>query len=195
MEFYGNELVKKSLKKKHQAFVMNSDETQLFRKAYFPGKVACKRGTRPIVVARDRSGSHVSLYITVSAIGRIVKPNILLHGGTQRYVDTTLFDDDVICMHTANGYMERVTFKSIMRDYFITYVKELRLKYHTDSRAVLVVDGHSSRYDAETFEISDNAEIDLIIRATLHNLWTSLVTALSREGFLQNTEKVSQTMF
>jgi len=75
MEFYGNELVKKSLEQKHPAFVMNSDETQLFRKAYFPGKVACKRGTRPIVVARDRSGSHVSLYITVSAIGRIVKPN------------------------------------------------------------------------------------------------------------------------
>jgi len=117
----------------------------------------------------------MSMHITVSALGHVVKPSILLHAKPERYVDTTLFDEDVVCIHNNSGYMEKETFKYIMKNYLIKLT-------------ALVVDGHLSRYDAETFEILDDVGIDLIILPA-HNLWTSLATVFLKEGFPQSSEK------
>ena len=68
-------------------------------------------------------------------------------------------------METANGYMEKETFRTIIRDYFIPYVNNLR-KNTPDlrgKRAALIVDGHSSRYDIDTLILLLRNDIDFII--------------------------------
>jgi len=144
--------------------LFNADETEVNRKGCFKGKVATKSKKQPCIAARDRSGSHASLFIIVSAAGSVVEPTFLLHGKPERYVsDPSLFEDKLVCVHTKNGYMDKGTFKSIMVKYFIPYVNRVRDSLGSTDRAALVVDGHLSRYDIETFRLLREAGIDLII--------------------------------
>ncbi len=158
--------VSEALRNVHPRLLFNADETEINRKRYITGKVACKGNTQPCIVAGDRSGSHVSLFIIVTAAGSVVKPVHILHGRPCKYVNNPDLFPDVNCIYTSNGYMERDTFKKIMIDFFIPHVQDLKQKLDLTGyrdRAVLVVDGHLSRYDLETFEALDNAGIDLII--------------------------------
>ena len=100
----------------------------------------------------------------ISAAGFLVDPTFLLHGKPDRYIRSSrMFGRKLRCIRTANGYMDRATFKMIMRDFFIPYVNNLKHDLEINRRADLVVDGHLSRYDIETFQMLDDAGIDLII--------------------------------
>ena len=162
-DWYSDRLIHEALFNKDTRLVFNADETEVNRKASFQGKVAWNGKKAPRIAAKDRSGSHVSLFIIISGTG-LVKPSFLLHAGPEAFVSQpSLFEEDIVCIKTAKGYMEKWTFKNIMIHHFIPYVQELRQKLCTDERAVLIVDGHLSRYDLETFEVLHNAGIDLII--------------------------------
>ena len=162
--WYQDDAIMNSLKDIHPRLLFNADETEINRKGYFRGKVASFGKTQPRIAARDRTGSHVSLFIIISAAGSLVEPAFVLHGNPEKYISApSLFDDKVKCIHTANGYMERETFKMIMKEYFVPYVQEVRKKLGVTDRAALVVDGHLSRYDIETFQLLRDADIDLII--------------------------------
>ncbi len=164
--WYHDRLINAALRNKHPRLIFNADETEINRKHSFKCKVACKGVRQPRVAARDRSGSHVSMFIMVSASGSVVEPSFLLHGGPESYVsEPSLFEDKIKCIKTSNGYMEKWAFKKIMKEDFVPYVNRLResMGLESDERAALVVDGHVSRYDIETFQLLNEACIDLII--------------------------------
>jgi len=147
---------------KHPRLVFNADETEIGRKASFFGKVAWNEKKQPRIAAKDRSGHHVTMFLIISR-NELVKPSFLLHGGPDFVSQHTLFEDEVVCIKTSNGYMEKWTFKSIMIHHFKSHVQKVREELGTDERAALIVDGHSSSYDLETFQALNEAGIDLII--------------------------------
>lgn len=50
---------------------------------------------------------------------------------------------------TAKGYMDQLTFTDVMLDVFIPYVNDVRRTVSDNKHAVLIVDGHISRYSLE----------------------------------------------
>lgn len=66
-KWFRDPAIRRCLDNAHPRLVFNADETEINRKGYFSGKVACRGKKQPSIAARDRSGSHVSLFITVSA--------------------------------------------------------------------------------------------------------------------------------
>jgi len=147
--------------------LFNADETQVCRKGDMPVRVASKEGEQPCCVVEDKFGSHVSLFVIVSATGRIVSPTCILHGPPKQYLPDATEDmfDQVRCIQTANGYMQKDTFKHIINDIFIPHVNRVResLPANHNKRAALIVDGHISRYDLDTFEELRSNGIDFII--------------------------------
>ena len=162
-EWYTDRWIRAALEHKHPRLIFNADETEINRKASFKGKIAWNKKKPPRIAAKDRSGSHVSMFIIISG-NELVKPSFLLHAGPESFVSQpSLFEDDIVCIKTANGYMEKWTFKNIMIHHFIPHVQKVREELGTDDRAALIVDGHLSRYDLETFCALREAGIDLII--------------------------------
>ena len=88
--WFENEDVVKALTSVHPMFLFNADKTEINRKGGAPGKVACKEGEQPCLVVEDRSGSHVSLFLVVSATGERMD-TIVFHGKPHQYVKPALF--------------------------------------------------------------------------------------------------------
>ena len=124
--WYKDPEVRTALKGKYRCLIFNADETECNRKAASPGPVASKKGVQPCVALSDRSGSHVSLFMIISAAGDLVPPTVVLHGNPDVFLPNTLAAPQVKCVRTKKGYMERETFKMLMRDHFIPYVTEVR---------------------------------------------------------------------
>jgi len=168
-----NPEVVQALTSVNRLFLFNADETEISR------KVACKEG-----------GSHVSLFLVVSATGDVMTP-VVLHGPPHCYVRCEESLPQLLLYQTRSGYMEKGTFKDIMAQVFIPFVNRKRKKidrtiallkdkiekgladsYDTEQydkfssiskHAVLVADGHRSRYDPETLKMLRDADIDLVI--------------------------------
>jgi len=183
--------VAKALKEAHCRFIFNADETELNRKGGAPGLVACPEGEQPCVVVDNRTGSHVSLFLFISADGEVAKPYVVLHGKPHAYCHCEDQIPQIKLVETENGYMDKPTFKRIMMEYFIPHVQskrhaldlecarlvkvinekkdceyEKKLLFHYSTinrRAVLIVDGHKSRYDPETLKCLREADIDLVV--------------------------------
>ena len=173
------------------AFLFNADETEINRKGGAPGKVACKEGEQPCLVVEDRGGSHVTLFLVISAVGEVMTPTVVLHGPPQEYVKCPHLLPQLKFYETGNGYMTKECFKQIMVECFIPYVNNKRKAlddeiamlegkvrdregtradvHHlqqlksVNKRAALIVDGHKSRYFDETFEVLRAADIDLLV--------------------------------
>jgi len=147
--------------------LFNADETEVSRKGDFPGKVASHEGEQPCCVVEDKSGTHVSLFIMVSAAGDIVYPTCILHGGPDKYLTeaSACYLNKVRCIRTPSGYMNKETFKNIIETRFIPYVNRVRegLPANHNKRAVLVVDGHLSRHHPGTYQSLRDNNIDFVI--------------------------------
>ena len=162
--WYKNPDVAKALTNMPGAFVFNADETEINRKGGCPGMVVAKKKEQPCIVMADRSGSHASLFIIISAAGELINPTCLLHGKPDHFDIDPKNAPQIACYRTENGYMDRATFKKIMKEVFIRHVNIKRELFNCPTqRAVLIVDGHSSRYDDETFQMLRDENIDLLI--------------------------------
>jgi len=136
----------------------------LNRKGGAPGRVAAPFGTQPTLFTKDHSGSHVSLFLIVSAGGFPVLPFALIHGPPQKFYDDSM-SEFVKCYHTKRGYMTKFTFEKIMVELFVEYVKQRRvaLGLPPTAAAAIVVDGHNSRYNARLLRILAENHIDMLI--------------------------------
>ena len=181
----------KALSSVHPMFLYNADETQINRKGGAPGKVATEEGTQLTLPVEDRTGSHVTLFPVISAEGEVMTPYVVLHGGPHAYIHCEDRLPQIKLVETGNGYMDKKAFRLIMKEYFIPGVQKKRewldsvcysltmkllsgegtkhdysllQKYSKISKhAVLVVDGHKSRYDAEALRLLGEADIDLVV--------------------------------
>jgi len=128
--------------------------------------------------------------LIISATGEVLKP-IVLHGGPQKYVPCEDLLPQFHLYQTKKGYMDKEAFKDIMLTYFIPHIKKMREEINNEcellqdridngcksrvvknrleqlskrnQHAVLVLDGHKSRYDPETLWVLREADIDLVI--------------------------------
>ena len=181
----------KALTSVHPMFLFNADETEINRKGGAPGKVATEEGKQLTLPVEDRTGSHVSLFLTISADGSVMDPYVVLHGGPRTYVHCEDLLNQIKLVQTQNGYMDKEAFRLIMKDYFIPQVQKKRqvlnnlcysllmklangkgdtvdyarlLHFSSISQhAVLVLDGHKSRYDPEALRLLREADIDLVV--------------------------------
>jgi len=156
--------VQKILKNTHPGLLINGDETDLNKRGGGLRWVAAPRGTQPTNVTKDHTGSHVSLFLMVSASGVPAFPFPIIHGPPQHYYDDSLSEFGK-CYPTKKGYMTKATFEKIMNEIFIPYVKRRReaLGLPADEPAALVVDGHNSRYNARMLGTLADNHIDLLI--------------------------------
>jgi len=162
--------VRRALKRTKPELKYNGDETELNRKRGAPRWIAARRGVHPQYVTKEHTGSHVSLFLITSAAGDMVRPIALLHGKPYKFVDPKLVDrrsrnPRVKCFFTGKGYMTKYFFYHIMRTIFVKQVIADRIKYNLppDEPAVLIVDGHSSRYYAPTLKLLKKNHIKLLV--------------------------------
>ena len=163
-DWYSNEQVQKLLTTVDPRLLFNADETDLNRKGSGPRWVAAQGSKQPVFVTTEHTGSHVSLFLMVSASGMPVFPFPVLHGKPAKFADVSE-NEFVKCYLTPKGYMTKFTFEKIMNEVFIPYVKLRRqvLGLPEDAPAVLVVDGHNSRYNPPMLQKLKNNYIDLLI--------------------------------
>ncbi len=163
-EWFQKPRIRELLANVDKRLLFNADETDLNRKNGAPKWIATEKHTRVTYITRDHSGSHVSLFLMVSAGGKPVYPFALLHGPPDNYCED--YDSSIVqCFRTKKGYMEKTTFDEIMRKIFVPYVITQRtlLKLSKKAPAVLVVDGHSSRYNPSTLRYLRRNFIHLLI--------------------------------
>jgi len=169
--WYGDSLIDKTFNgvDLHPALVYNGDETQIIIRRGRVGKALSKNGKQPKIAVDDRSESHVSLFAVVSATGLFMHPLFVIHGSPKVYLHDETVAEEVRLFNTEKGYMNKDTFYDMIVNHFIPQVQRKRedlIKLGRDpskTRAVLVVDGHKSRYDFRTFKALREANIDLVI--------------------------------
>ena len=150
-KWFGNKRVREVLQTVDKRLLFNADETELNRKGGAPRWIATEQGIRVTYITKDHTGSHVSLFLMVSASGKPVIPFALLHGPPQCFAEG--YDNgNVKCYLTKKGYMNSATFDLVMRDLFIPYVKSQRMFY-----------GHRSRYNVGTLLTLRENHIHLIV--------------------------------
>lgn len=84
--WYHNQDIVDILTSVHPAFLFNADETEINRKGGAPGLVACKEGEQACLVVEDRTGSHVTMFLVISAVGEVMVPSVVIHGPPHEYV-------------------------------------------------------------------------------------------------------------
>jgi len=167
-DWYGDPELAKFLPALNPKLFFNMDETQITLKRSSPGKAVTVDKVQPVLATDDRTSTHVTLLLTVSAYGKVVSPSCVLHGGPAKYLHDPSSVSDLRLYQTDKGYMDKDTFYRIMVEVFIPYVEQTRLELSklnpkVNKRAALVVDGHKSRYDPRTFRALQEAGITLII--------------------------------
>jgi len=119
----------------------------------YPGKNSL------VVPSTSRQNEHITLFLAVSAV---MRPFVLLSPMARNF--DPLSHEVVVHYHCPSGYMTKDIFYSIMEDVFVKYVESVRSYYNlVGRRAVLVVDGHISRYTVGTVNLLIEHNIDLII--------------------------------
>ena len=123
LQWFTNKDVVKALTSVHPLFLFNADETEINRKGGAPGKVACEEDEQPCMVVEDLEGSHVSLFLVISAAGEAMD-TVVIHGTPHEYLKPEIKDQmpQLHLYETANGYMDKACFKRIMRECFIPFV-------------------------------------------------------------------------
>ena len=162
-EWFQNQEIRSVLRSVDPRLLFNADETELNRKGGAPRWVAAPIGVQPTFITTDHHGSHVSVFLMISATGVPVYPFALIHGSPKNFGDTN--EEYIKCFHTKKGYMTIKTFYDVITTIFIPYVrcKRISLGLPENARAVLVVDGHGSRYHPETLKALRDNNIDLVI--------------------------------
>ena len=166
--WYADKFIAAVLLSANPKLIFNGDETQVSVKGGY-GRVLSMKGVRTSLAVDDRCFSHVSLFPIVSATGRMIDPVPVLHGPPDTFVHDEVCFDGLRLMRTKKGYMDKATFHQIMVEVFIPYVKKVRQELveagaaRPNEHAVLIVDGHKSRYHAPTFIVLQEAGIFLII--------------------------------
>ncbi len=144
--------------------LVNADETQINVDPHSRKKVAWPKNVKnkAIVPIGERSSSHLTLFVAVSAGGEVMRPSALLYGKLRKnYNPLPALERRIKCYPTENGYMTQKTFFVIMKEIFVKFVNATRSYYDLEGkRAVLVVDGHNSRFTIAT--------VDLLIENNIH---------------------------
>jgi len=116
------------------------------------------------VPATSRTVNHLTLFVIVSAYGFVVDPAVLLYGNLLKGYNNLPEKRHIRCYNTVKGYMTKERFFEIMRDVFVKHVESVREQYGLEGqRAVLVVDGHLSRYSVKTIDLLMEHNIHLLI--------------------------------
>jgi len=149
VRWFHDEKVKEALTGVDPLLLFNADETQInlnskaVRKVLWIDQDERKNASVP---AASRISSHLTLFLAVSATGNVMKPSVLIHENPKKGFNP-LPSRDLVCYHSTNGCMEKERFYTIMKDVFVKHVESVRRDNGLPGRrAVLVVDGHISRF-------------------------------------------------
>jgi len=122
--WYENRRTRRAFKGVHPRLIYNGDETQIGFKGRKPRNVLKRHSFRAKVVVDDRTGSHVSLFIVVSAEGKVAGPAYVLHGAPNKFIQDKTIVSDLRCYRTPKGYMNKETFFKIMNEGFNPFCEE-----------------------------------------------------------------------
>lgn len=141
--------------------LFNADETSVCMVIESLEKLVSFDGSTPWVPSLKPGGNHTTLFPIISAAGQRVTPTVILHSERKEFVKPGSYH--VATYRTENGYMDQVTFVKILEDVFIPYVQMIRRSLSGNKLAVLIVDGHSSRYSVEAIELLLRNNIVLLV--------------------------------
>ena len=161
--WWHNPDIRKIILKTDRRLTFNLDVTSVYRIIESAERVVCEVNEHPEIPSQMRDGNHITLVPIISASGDLVKPYVILHCERADYVNESVYP--VKTYRTANGYMDQKTFVDILRDVFIPYVNDVRRQVRGNKHAVLIVDGHISRYSLEGIALLRDPvnDIDLIV--------------------------------
>ena len=165
VDWFEDAEVEHTLTSVDKMLLFNGDETYLTLNEKKPNKILWRRKgcKNTAVVPRDRrEQQHISVYLTVSAAGQIMRPFVFLSSLVKNF--DVLKHSEVAYYHAPDGYMTKDIFYLVMKEVFVKYVEHIRSYYNLVGRkAALVVDGHISRYTVRTVNLLMEHNIDLVI--------------------------------
>jgi len=157
--FHNNEIIS-LISSVDRRLLFNADETSVCWIIDSAEKVVCEPDEQPIVPSQVRDGKHITVFPIVSAAGIAMTPYVILHCEREEFVDESSYP--IVAYRTEHGYMDQKTFAKVMNDVFIKKVEQIRLNVEGNKRAVLLVDGHISRYGLDCLELLKTKNIDLV---------------------------------
>jgi len=122
-------------------------------------------------VRRNLSNQHITVLITTNSVGAQVPPYLLFPGENLSAVPASILEkpEEVLANFSQNGWMDSDHFKAWSL-WFIDQKK--KLLGPSDDFTLLLVDGHSSRFDPDTmFNLACNQVIVLVGPSNLTNAW------------------------
>lgn len=129
----------------HPAFIFNFDETMLHpgkRRLKVLVRAGCKRPIEKIL----KKGRHISFGLCVSAVGSYTQPLVIFPLKTLPPLPESVIKFFAISGQE-NGWINAEIYKEWVVHKFIPHVQALRDSdpYFSNARALLIIDGHSSR--------------------------------------------------
>ena len=136
----------------HPALLANVDETMLKTLRKWRKVVSRLEDPDPFI-AEDEKVTHITLLPTVFANGDSLQSLVIL---PLVHIPNDLEDDLLGSFHwigQSSGWINRETFHRFMREVYFPAIEERRLRYNLKDRwSLLLLDGHSSRENAELLE-------------------------------------------
>jgi len=159
--WWHDSLIKETICKVDPRLLFNADETGVARIIDSAEKVLCIPGEKSVVPTQECGGNHVTVFPIINAQGCLMTPHVILHCEREEFVDLSTYP--VKTYRTDNGYMDQKTFYKVMNDIFIPIVDSQRRFIAGNKHAVLIVDGHSSRYSVDCIRLLREHDIDLLV--------------------------------
>ena len=144
------------------SLIFNFDETMVY-----PGKrrgklIVRSKGPRPITKILSK-GEHITFGICVAADGGKVDPLLILPLQTLPDLPQTLLQFYSVTGQT-NGWITENIYELWIRGQFIPYVQDRRAEFGLwNQKALLIVDGHSSRNSDRIIQLLRSHDIDELV--------------------------------
>lgn len=147
--------------------LFNMDETMIEARSGRKLKVIWdgEDGGRPVTPTENGTNAHITYVPFISADG-LAFSTLILCSTVERYFTPGTIPPflSVSNYKTPSGWMTRDVFEKIINDHFIPHVQMKRnMLGLQDSRAVLVTDGHVSRYNVSVLKNLSEKNISLVI--------------------------------
>jgi hypothetical protein len=148
----------------HPRMVFQMDETSLQVKIRREAKSVCGKEVKHVWTLRIPPIQRCTALFIVQLNGLHVTPH-LIFSQSHNIPISSLEATSAIIHESPSGWMDKVLFATILREHFLPALKAERrsLPEAASKRALLILDGHSSRLNRQLWEEFSKANVDVLV--------------------------------
>jgi hypothetical protein len=150
--------------KYHPKLIFQLDETSLCVQKHFQAKKVVSRTRQYVPTLKIPPIYRCTALLIIQLSEDHLKPHLIFAKSHKLPIDKLITDHSYLHIND-KGWMEKVLFEDIMKNHVLSEIETIRqtLRPEQSKRALLIMDGHSSRLNRELWEQFSAAEVDVII--------------------------------